>query len=460
MKILVIDRETAYAQQLAGEFTRQGHEPAVSGDANEAMARIQREAFDLVVADAKACGDGGSRLLRQAKAGPSPETEVVLMSDNGSIRAAVEAVKGGAFDFVAKPLTSAEIAAMIARLHRRREHVAREDRRQSSDEAEHATGSRPTSAEIDQYVIGASEELARVKKMIKVSARTDANVLIYGETGTGKDLIASVIHRLSHRSESPLVKVGCATLPASLIESELYGHEEGSFTGADQFRKGRFELADGGTVYLDDVDDIPIEQQAKLLRAIEEKVFERVGGTKPIRANVRVVASSKKNLLGRIAEGTFRSDLYYRLDVLRIRIPPLRERRRDIPALTEHLLERIAGDEPYWIEPQAVVLLAQHNWPGNVRELYHTLERTYLIGGGRVTADLIEAEMCCFVGLDPSSALTPRSSPKGFQAVMHQAEQQLLLSALEACGGNKTAAASSLGMKPSTFRDKLAKHGI
>ena len=187
--------------------------------------------------------------------------------------------------------------------------------------------------------------------MVEICAKTDANVLLCGETGVGKDLLATTIHRNSHRHGFPYVKVGCTLFPPQLIESELYGHEKGSFTGADQQRKGRFDLAEDGTLYLDDVDDIPLEQQSKLLRAIEEKVFERVGGSSPIKANVRIIASTKRNLLEKIAEGTFREDLYYRLDVLRINIPPLRERMDDVPLLAEHLLKRIAGDRPCRIDP-------------------------------------------------------------------------------------------------------------
>ncbi len=321
----------------------------------------------------------------------------------------------------------------------------------------------PDEDEVDREIIGRSEVMQRVKRMIRISARTDANVLLCGETGTGKDRLASVIHSHSHRSRGPFVKVGCTLFPATLIESELYGHEEGSFTGAEQGRKGRFELAEGGTIYLDDVDDIPLEQQAKLLRAIEEKVFERVGGSKPIKANVRIVASTKLNLLDKIAAGTFRQDLYYRLDVLRIRIPPLRERRDDLPALTEHLLRRLAHGSGYDLEPAAVAILKQHDWPGNVRELYHTLERALLVGGGQITADLLEAEIGGLSSDDEAALRNGQSGPPaggGFKAAMDYAEKQLLINALDACGGNKTAAAQSLGMKPSTFRDKLAKHGL
>lgn len=456
MKVLVVDSERSHGASLADDLADQGHITAVMTDVCDAAARVEHEQFDLVFADIKASELGGLELLRRIKAGARPDTEVVLMSSNGSIRTAVEAVKSGAFDFVAKPLTAAEIAALVQRMQQQRERSMPAGKpRPSAAEPAAAGGS-----EIDRLIMGASEGMARVKSMMRVSARTDANVLIYGETGVGKDLIASVIHRLSHRAKAPFVKVGCTLFPESLIESELYGHEEGSFTGADQHRKGRFELAEGGTIYLDDVDDIPLAQQAKLLRAIEEKVFERVGGTKSLKADVRIVASSKKNLLAKIGDGTFRSDLYYRLDVLRVRVPPLRERRQDVPALVTHLLQRIAGDEPYRIEPQAVALLARHDWPGNVRELYHTLERAYLISGGQITADLIEAEMGWSAASESGSDFVPAANGAGFQAVMQHAEKQLLINALEAAGGNKSAAAQALGMKPSTFRDRLAKYGL
>jgi len=280
-------------------------------------------------------------------------------------------------------------------------------------------------------------------------------VLLHGETGVGKDLIASVIHRCSHRAGFPLVKVGCTLFPPQLFESELYGHVKGSFTGADQPRMGRFDLAEGGTLYLDDVDDIPMEQQSKLLRAIEEKIFERVGGGTPIKADVRIVASTKQNLLDKISQGTFRQDLYYRLDVLRITVPPLRDRREDIPELVQHLLRRIAADRPYQIDPAAVAVLESHDWPGNVRELYHTLERAYLVGSGQITAEVLGAEMGGVASPRPVATIS-----LGFQAAMAEAEGELLENALRTAKGNKTAAAAALGMKPSTFRDKLAKHGL
>ena len=298
--------------------------------------------------------------------------------------------------------------------------------------------------------------MARVKHMIEICARTDANVLLCGETGVGKDLIAGIIHRLSHRRGFPYVKVGCTLFPANLIESELYGHEKGSFTGAEQRRKGRFDVAEGGTLYLDDVDDIPLEQQSKLLRAIEEKVFERVGGTPPIKANVRFVASTKRNLLEKIAAGTFREDLYYRLDVLRMWSRRCASAWRMCPCWPTTCCAQISGGTEYrWTQGDGS--LQRHSWPGNVRELAHTLERVYLIGGGRDYRRAAGRR-------DDGSAPRPTSGqdpPAGdFQATVEQTERELLSRALQAADGNKTAAAAALAMKPSTFRDKLAKYGL
>ena len=454
MRILVVDDEKIKRVTLADDLSGQGHEVVTAADGQQALELLDRELFDVVVTDIKMPKIDGLDLLKRVKEGSSAGVEFVLMTAYGSIPVAVEAMKLGATDFVTKPFRNEDLFPIIDRIA--------QQRREAGEESAAVTSEGPAEDEVDREIIGRSEAMQRVKRMVRISARTDANVLLCGETGTGKDLLASVIHRCSHRCRGPLVKVGCTLLPATLIESELYGHEEGSFTGADQGRKGRFELAEGGTIYLDDVDDIPLEQQAKLLRAIEEKVFERVGGSKPIKANVRIVASTKLNLLDKIAAGTFRQDLYYRLDVLRIRVPPLRERREDIPALTEHLLRRLAGNSGYDLDLHAVPILTQHDWPGNVRELYHTLERALLVGGGQITPDLMEAE----IGGLPSASENPlrngQAGPAagGFRAAMDHAEKQLLISALEACSGNKTAAAQSLGMKPSTFRDKLAKHGL
>ncbi len=442
MRILVVDDEKIKRVTLADDLAGQGHDVVTAADGAEALRVLEEERFDLVVTDLKMPGIDGLELLKRLKQAAQADIEVIMMTAYGSIPVAVEAMKLGAYDFVTKPFRNEDLFPLIARIERRR---------QSAEPPSVVAGQ--ATASIAQAIVGDGAAMARVRRMVEICVRTDANVLLSGETGVGKDLIASVIHRHSHRQGFPFVKVSCTLLPPQLIESELYGHEKGSFTGADRERPGRFELAEGGTLYLDDVDDVPLEQQSKLLRAIEEKVFERVGGTMAIKADVRIVASTKRNLLEKIAEGTFRQDLYYRLDVLRIQIPPLRERLEDLPALVGHLLGRIAKDRPCRIEPEAVEALKRHEWPGNVRELYHALERAYLIGSGPITADLLS--------LGPAGIESGGPVPDGsFQAAMDQAERRLLENALKAAVGNKTAAAGALGMKPSTFRDKLSKHGL
>ncbi|MGQ9574118.1 MAG: sigma-54-dependent transcriptional regulator [Thermoguttaceae bacterium] len=441
MRVLVVDDERIKRVTLADDLAAQGHDVVAAADGAEALHALDEERFDVVVTDLKMPGIDGLELLKRIKQGPQPEIEVIMMTAYGSIPVAVEAMKLGAYDFITKPFRNEDLFPLLARIERARQAV-REPARVP-----------PPGAPIDQMIIGDSAAISRVKRMVEICFRTDANVLLCGETGVGKDLIASVIHRNSHRQGFPFVKVACTLLPPQLVESELYGHEKGSFTGADRQRPGRFELAEGGTLYLDDVDDIPVDQQPKLLRAIEEKVFERVGGTAAIKADVRIIASTKRNLLEKIAEGTFRQDLYYRLDVLRINIPPLRERLEDIPALAEHLLARIAKERRFQIDPEAIEALRRHDWPGNVRELYHALERAWLVGSGHITAEAL--------ALEPSGSVASGPPADGsFQAVIEQAERRLLENALKAAGGNKTAAAAALGMKPSTFRDKLAKYGL
>ncbi|MGA2031722.1 MAG: sigma-54 dependent transcriptional regulator [Thermoguttaceae bacterium] len=443
MKILVADDEKIKRVTLAEDLAAQGHEVVTAADGAEALEKLRIDRFDVVVTDLKMPKLDGIELLKRIKQDHLADAEVIIMTAYGSIPLAVEAGKLGAFDFLVKPFRNEDIFRLLTRI----ELARRATEKPEPEPVETTIGN------IDQAVIGQSAAIRRVRRLIEICTRSDANVLLCGETGAGKDLIASTIHRNSQHRAYPFVKVGCNLFPIQLIESELYGHERGAFTGAEQRRMGRFELAEGGTLYLDDVDDIPLEQQAKLLRAIEEKVFERVGGTTPIRARVRIIASTKRNLLEKIAVGTFRQDLYYRLDVMRVNIPPLRERREDVPLLAEHLLKRIARDCSARLEPVAVEILRRHDWPGNVRELLHVLERAYLVGGKTITEELLRAEL--------EDAAQKRPPPAGpFHETIDKTERELLENALQAAGGNKSAAAATLGMKLSTFRDKLAKHKI
>ncbi len=459
MKILVVDHEKVNRANLADKLIAHGHQATSVGDGQEALDRLHDEPFDLVFVDAKTPKIDGVELLRRIKQGPRTETPVILMSSNGSIPVAVQAVKLGAYDFIKKPIPTEKLRTLLTDIDRHRGNT---------------TPTRPRTAaesrgDIDREIIGVSPAIERVKRMIRIASQADANVLIHGETGVGKDLVASVIHRQSHRCKAPYVKVGCTLLPPSLIESELYGHEEGSFTGADQYRPGRFELADGGTIYLDDVDDISLDQQAKLLRVIEEKVFERVGGNRVIKANVRVVASTKFNLLDRVANGTFRQDLYYRLDVLRLRIPPLRARLEDIPALGR---PSAAADRERELPTDSSRRPGSAGAAPMARQCARALPHAGACLAGRRRTDLgRNAALTTWKRTTPSTIRRPLSDAGlaelsrgneggSFRAAIDFAEKQLLVDALRSSNGNKTAAAVALGMKASTFRDKLAKHGL
>jgi DNA-binding NtrC family response regulator len=443
MRILVADDEKIKRVTLAQDLESQGHEVVTAADGAEALARLVEGRFDVIVTDLKMPKVDGIELLKRIRHDRLSDAEVIIMTAYGSIPLAVEAGKLGAFDFLTKPFRNEDVFPLLARI----EAARRGTTRFIPEPLE------TTISHIDQAVVGCSPAMRGVRRLIEICTRSDANVLLCGETGCGKDLIASTIHRNSPRRTFPFVKVGCTLFPSQLIESELYGHEKGAFTGAEERRPGRFELAEGGTLYLDDVDDIPLEHQAKLLRAIEEKVFERVGGTKLIRADVRIIASTKRYLLDKIAAGTFRQDLYYRLDVMRVNIPPLRERCDDIPQLAEHLLKRIARDVQALMPTEAAEVLRHHDWPGNVRELYHVLERAVLVGAGRIDRALLLAEL---------ETARHKRAPRGgsFYETVGKTERELLESALQSAGGNKSSAAAALGMKLSTFRDKLAKHGL
>jgi two-component system, NtrC family, response regulator AtoC len=443
MKILVADDEKIKRVTLAHDLQSQGHDVVTAGDGEEALEKISAAPFDVIVTDLKMPKLDGIELLKRIKRDHLSDAEVIIMTAYGSIPLAVEAGKLGAFDFLTKPFRNEDVFPLLARIEAHRQGTTRS----SPEPLETLIDN------IDHAVVGQSPAMRRVRRLIEICTRSDANVLICGETGCGKDLAAATIHRNSPRRSRPFVKVGCELFPSQLIESELYGHEKGAFTGAEQRRQGRFELAESGTLYLDDADDIPLEHQAKLLRAIEEKVFERVGGDTPLKADVRIVASTKQNLLEKIAAGNFRQDLYYRLDVMHVNIPPLRERREDIPLLADCLLKRIAKERAVPLEPEALEVLQRHDWPGNVRELCHVLERVYLVGSGRISKKLLLAEL--------EEAAQKRPTPTGlFHETIGKTERELLEAALQSAGGNKSSAAAALGMKLSTFRDKLVKHGL
>jgi len=442
MRVLIVDDEEIKRVSLVDDLAAAGHRAIAAAGGDEALKRLADGAFDLVVTDLRMPGMDGMELLRRIKALPAPQPEVILMTAYGNIPVAVEAMRIGAFDFITKPFRNDAILPLMARVAKLRQR--------------HVPAGRATEAgatEIGSRIVGPSAVMQEVRKMVRICARTDTTVLLSGETGTGKDLVATTIHSLSARRSAPFVKVNCAVFPDNLIERELYGHEKGAYTGADRRTQGKLDLAQGGTLFLDDVDDILLEHQVKLLRVIEEKVFEPLGSLDVVQADVKIIAATKAKLLPKIEAGMFRSDLYYRLNILRIDLPPLREHLEDIPALADALLLRIAAGREYQIEPQAVRLLGVNRWPGNVRELAHALERAFLVGNGVITAELLKKDGAC-------QGAGSSTGPGTLKGAIMQAERDLLAQALAKAGGNKSLAARAVGMKLSTFRDKLARHGL
>jgi len=443
MRILVVDDEEIKRVSLVDDLAAAKHDAIPAANGQEALALLDRERFDVVLTDLRMPGIDGMALLRRIKNNDGPHPVVILMTAYGSIPIAVEAMKMGAFDFVTKPFRNQAILPILSRVENTLSNTLQRGTAEDDDSRDIT----------EQRIVETAASMQAVRRMVLLCARTDATVLLIGETGVGKDLVAGTIHNLSSRRSGPFVKVNCAVFPQHLIESELYGHEKGAFTGADQLKKGKVDIAQGGTLYLDDVDDIPSGLQIKLLSLIEEKFFERVGGSERIEADVRIIASTKKDLLAQTADGTFRSDLYYRLNVLRIDLPPLRDRLDDLPVLAEHLLGRAKGGSNVPLGSDVLELLRSHTWPGNVRELAHALGRASLVGDGTVTAAAISADLM------PHPQVTANGG-RDFHDTILRTERELLARALREAGGNRSAAARTLGMKLSTFRDKLTKHGL
>ena len=377
VRILVVEDNATLRGGVAFALRATGSdvEEAASGD--EALSRIHdagREPFDVVLTDMRLPGADGLAVLRAARE-RDPRTSVVLMTAYGSIETAVEAMRSGAFDFLQKPVDLEQIELRVARAVEHRRLIAEVTELRAERDARRAA----------QEIVGDSPALRAAVDLALRVAPTRSTVLITGETGTGKELIASLIHRSSPRAAGPLVKVNCAALPETLLESELFGHERGAFTGADRQRIGRFEQASGGTLFLDEVGDMSPATQAKLLRVVQEQEFQRLGGTRVLRTDARLVSATNQDLVARIREGSFREDLYFRLNVIRIHLPPLRERPDDLLALAHHFLRgftREAGRPVRGFTDEALARIRNHPWPGNVRELHNTLERGVLMAEG------------------------------------------------------------------------------
>jgi len=397
--ILIVDDEPAILDTLSSILQDEGYEISLAKDGQEALRLLRADAApDLVLLDIWMPDLDGIETLRRALQ-TNPRLLVVMMSGHGSIESAVKAIKLGAYDYIEKPLSLEKITILIK--HALHERNLEQENRSLKEQAARRV-----------KMVGESVVMNELRHQIAMAGPAPSRVLISGENGTGKELVARAIHLQSPRAEQPFIEVNCAAIPETLIESELFGHERGSFTGASSTRRGQFELADGGTLFLDEVGDMSFATQAKVLRVLQEQRFQRVGGTKLLKVDVRVIAASNKNLVEEIRKNTFREDLYFRLAVLQIDAPPLRERREDIPLLVEHFMQtnmEEQGLRPRTFTPEALEVLARHDWPGNVRELRNLVERVVIMARG---AEIQEADVAPLVR--QSGEIRPPEVPSAF----------------------------------------------
>jgi DNA-binding NtrC family response regulator len=448
-RILVADDEPNIRRVLAAVFAREGYEVSAVQDGAEALRTLEGEEVHAIVADLRMPRMDGMALLKHVVA-EYPHLPVVMITAHGTVDTAVEALKVGAFDYITKPFEQEELTAVI------RKAIVQSAR---SREEVHLTGD-----ERGRYdIIGRHPEMLNVYELIRKVADTPSTVLIQGESGTGKELIAKALHENSSRRHKPFIKINCAAIPKTLVESELFGYEKGAFTGAVASKPGRFELAHEGTLFLDEIAEIPPEMQVKLLRVLQEGEFERVGGLKTIRVDVRLVTATNRDLHEGIADGSFREDLFYRLNVVPIRLPPLRERQSDIPLLVEHFIAKFntrLKKSVQGIEPAALERLIEYPWPGNIRELENVVERTVLFTeAGVVRVADLPAEVRGKAA--PAAApATPGSLKETVREATARLERDLIQKALRETGGNVTQAAKRLRISRKSLQNKMKEFGL
>ena len=449
--ILVVDDDPAI-RELVGEFLADAETTITeAADGVAAMAAAEAAVPDLVLLDMRLPDVDGLEVLGRLHAAGVPV--VVITADSSSSRT-IRAIQAGAYDYLVKPLEPEPVRHVVDR--------ALEHQRLAAEVRELADAL--AGREARERIVGAGAAMQQVYKLIGRVAGSDAAVLITGETGTGKELVAETIHQNSRRRRGPLVKVNCAALPETLLESELFGHEKGAFTGAVERRKGRFELADGGTIFLDEVGELSPGTQKKLLRVVQFGQFERVGGSVTLQADSRVLAATNRDLEREVAAGRFREDLYYRLNVIRVNLPPLRERREDIPALVAHFLDLYrpaAGAPPTRVSQAAMDVLMTADWPGNVRQLENTVQRAVVLSGGPVITpedlELAPGLAGAIAGVDVAALVR---GGRGLAQVLADLERALLAEALRQADGDAEAAARRLGLLPGAMHDKLAAYGL
>jgi len=442
--LLIADDDPGLRESLERTLTREGYRVILASDGNAALERLQAGGVDLVLTDLKMPGLSGIELLRAVKA-IAADVDVILLTAFGTVEEAVKAMKEGAYDFLTKPFQRAQLLRLIRQALERRVLIQQNRALQQRLDDLLAQGA----------VVGSSPAFRRMMTLVEQVADSSATVLIQGESGTGKELVASTIHARSARSRGPFIAVNCAALPETLLESELFGYEKGAFTGAAGRKEGRFELADGGTLFLDEVSDLSPVTQPKILRVLQEGEFERLGGTKSLRVDVRIVAATNQELAQMVREKRFREDLYYRLNVITLIVPPLRERREDIHVLAQHFLRVYSAKNNRRLEgftDDAIRRLEAYAWPGNVRELENVIERGVVLARGALmdVADLPE-EIAGATPL-PEGVLSVRIGTP-----LAEVEARLLEETLRATKGNKTLTAKLLGIDPRTVSRKLER---
>ncbi len=449
--VLVVDDEASILQSLSGILQDEGYEVLTAESGEACLDIIERELPDLVLLDMWLPGIDGIETLERIK-GQYPNIPVVIISGHGTVESAVRATKLGAFDFIEKPL-SLEKVVLIAN------HALEQSRLQEENRLLKERMRREFELQ------GESDPIRELKEMIEIIAPTNAWILIMGENGTGKELVARSIHSYSRRANKPFVEINCAAIPEELIESELFGHEKGAFTGATTKKRGKFDMANEGTLFLDEVADMSLKAQAKILRILQEKKFQRVGGTKIIETDVRVLAATNKDLEKEMEEGRFRQDLYYRLNVIPLHVPPLRERKEDIPFLAEHFMREFAakeGREIEGIDDEAMKALMKHDWPGNVRELKNIIERIVIMSpNNRITVDDIPP-LPGGVGLRKTSTAAASSAAFGdtFRKAKKLFEKAYISKKLSENDWNISKTAEAIGLERSNLHRKIKHYGL
>jgi DNA-binding NtrC family response regulator len=451
-KILVVDDEQNMRRVLSAMLKKEGYQVVTASDGKEALEVLQKEKISVVATDLRMPRLDGMGLLDRIIR-DDPALPVIMLTAHGTVANAVDALKKGAFDYLTKPFEQDELKTVILKAVKTRMTNDRDLSASTGDEDPHR-------------IVGASSHMSEIHEIIRKVSPTTTTVLITGETGTGKELIARAIHRTSARKEQPFIKINCAAIAENLVESELFGYEKGAFTGAVTAKPGRFELAHQGTLFLDEVGEIPREMQAKLLQAIQDQSFERVGGLKTVEVDVRLIAATNRNLLHAVKEGRFREDLFYRLNVFPIHIPPLRERSEDILPLVDHFVakfNRKLGKNVEGPAPEVRDCFLAYSWPGNIRELEHLIERMILMAEeSTLTLKLVPPEITKAAAEHrPSTDARPETSGHdALKSHMEEMERQIIANCLEECGGNVTRAAERLGLSRKGLQLKMIKHRL